>query len=143
MQLKIIKNEKEYDEALNRIDELMELNPDLGTKESDELEVLVLIVEKYEEINWNIATPDPIEAIKYRMEEMNLKQKDLVPYIGNKSKVSELLNRKISLSFFMIINLFESSHIALEILVKQIQIIKIVVYIIQISKSRTSYFNRF
>ena len=56
----------------------MELNPALGTKESDELEVLVLLVEKYEEINWNIATPaDPIEAIKYRMDEMNLKQKDL------------------------------------------------------------------
>ena len=104
MQLKIIKNEKEYDEALNRIDELMELNPDLGTTQSDELEILVLLVEKYEEINWNIATPDPIEAIKYRMEEMNLKQKDLVPYIGNKSKVSELLNRKISLSLSMIKN---------------------------------------
>ena len=60
MQLKIIKNEKEYDEALNRIDELMELNPALETKESDELEILVLLVEKYEEINWNISTPDPI-----------------------------------------------------------------------------------
>jgi HTH-type transcriptional regulator/antitoxin HigA len=65
MQLKIIKNEKEYDEALNRIDELMELNPELGNKESDELEILVLLVEKYEEINWNISTPDPIDAIKY------------------------------------------------------------------------------
>lgn len=64
----------------------MELHPTLGTKESDELEVLVLSVEKYEEINWYIATPDPIEAIKYRMDEMNLKQKDLVPYIGNKIK---------------------------------------------------------
>lgn len=67
MQLKIIKNEKEYDEALNRIDELMELNPELGTKENDELEILVLLVEKYEEINWNIATPDLIEAIKCRI----------------------------------------------------------------------------
>jgi HTH-type transcriptional regulator / antitoxin HigA len=121
MQLKIIKNEKEYDEALNRIDELMELNPDLGTKESDELEILVLLVEKYEEINWNIATPDPIEAIKYRMEEMNLKQKDLVPYIGNKSKVSELLNRKISLSLSMVRNLSEALHIPLEILVKPVK----------------------
>ena len=120
MQLKIIKNEKEYDEALNRIDELMELNPDLGTKESDELEILALLVEKYEEINWNIATPDPIEAIKYRMEEMNLKQKDLVPYIGNKSKVSELLNRKISLSLSMVRSLSEALHIPLEILVKPI-----------------------
>jgi len=73
MQLKIIKNEKEYDEALNKIDELMELNPALVTKESDELEILILLVEKYEEINWKIATPDPIEAIKYRIEEMNLR----------------------------------------------------------------------
>ena len=120
MQLKIIKNEKEYDEALNRIDALMELNPALGTNESDELEVLVLLVEIYEEINWNIATPDPIEAIKYRMDEMNLKQKDLVPYIGNKSKVSELLNRKISLSLSMVKNLSEALHIPLEILVKPI-----------------------
>ena len=88
----------------NRIDELMELNPEVGTQQSDELKNLVLLVEKYEEINWNISTPDPIEAIKYRMEEMNLKQKDLVPYIGNKSKVSELLNRKISLSLSMIKN---------------------------------------
>ena len=120
MQLKIIKNEIEYDEALNRIDALMELNPALGTKESDELEVLVLLVEKYEEINWNIATPDPIEAIKYRMDEMNLKQKDLVPYIGNKSKVSELLNRKISLSLTMVRNLSKALHIPVETLVKSI-----------------------
>ncbi len=120
MQLKIIKNEKEYDEALNRIDELMELNPAIETPQSDELEILVLLVEKYEEINWNIATPDPIEAIKYRMEEMNLKQKDLVPYIGNKSKVSELLNRKISLSLTMVRSLSEALHIPLEILVKPI-----------------------
>ena len=105
MQLKILKTEKDYDNALNRIDELMELNPKLGTPESDELEILVLLVEKYEELNWNIETPDPIEAIKYRMEEMNLKQKDLIPYIGNKSKVSELLNRKISLSLTMVRNL--------------------------------------
>jgi HTH-type transcriptional regulator/antitoxin HigA len=86
MQLKIIRNEKEYDKALNIIDELMELNSELGTAQSDELEILVLLVEKYEEINWNISTPDPIEAIKYRMEEMNLKQKDLVPILEIKVK---------------------------------------------------------
>ena len=120
MQLKILKTEKDYDKALNRIDELMELNPKLGTKESDELEILALLVEKYEELNWNIETPDPIEAIKYRMEEMNLKQKDLIPYVGNKSKVSELLNRKISLSLSMVKNLSEALHIPLEILVKPI-----------------------
>ena len=116
MQLKILKTEKDYDKALNRIDELMELNPKLGTLESDELEILALLVEKYEELNWNIETPDPIEAIKYRMEEMNLKQKDLIPYIGNKSKVSELLNRKISLSISMIRNLSQALHIPAETL---------------------------
>ena len=120
MQLKILKTEKDYDKALNRIDELMELNPKLGTKESDELEILALLVEKYEELNWNIETPDPIEAIKYRMEEMNLKQKDLIPYIGNKSKVSELLNRKISLSLTMVRNLSQALQIPVETLVKSL-----------------------
>ena len=120
MQLKILKTEKDYDKALNKIDELMELNPKLGTKESDELEILALLVEKYEELNWNIETPDPIEAIKYRMEEMNLKQKDLIPYVGNKSKVSELLNRKISLSLAMVRNLSQALHIPVETLIKSI-----------------------
>ncbi len=73
----------------------MEENPSLGTKKSNELQILVMLVEKYEEKHWAIDTPDPIEAIKYRMKELNLKQKDLVPYIGTKSKVSELLNKKI------------------------------------------------
>ena len=98
----------------------MELNPEVGTQQSDELKNLVLLVEKYEEINWNISTPDPIEAIKYRMEEMNLKQKDLIPYIGNKSKVSELLNRKISLSLTMVRNLSQALHIPVETLVKSL-----------------------
>ena len=120
MQLKILKTEKDYDKALKRIDELMKLNPKIGTKESDELEILALLVEKYEELNWNIEIPDPIEAIKYRMEEMNLKQKDLIPYIGNKSKVSELLNRKISLSLTMVRNLSKALHIPVETLVKSI-----------------------
>ena len=97
MILKPIKNEKDYDDALNRVDELMELNPDLGTKYSDELEVLAMLIEKYEEYEWAISEPDPIEAIKVRMEQMHLKQKDLIPYIGNKSKVSfKQKNRVVS-----------------------------------------------
>jgi HTH-type transcriptional regulator/antitoxin HigA len=67
--------------ALDRVDELMELNPELGTPQSDELEVLALLIEKYEEKAWTISEPDPIEAIKLRMEQMHLKQQDLVPYI--------------------------------------------------------------
>ena len=117
MTLKLIKNEKEYDKALNRVDTLMELNPTLGSKDSDELEVLVMLVERYEEENWAISEPDPVEAIKIRMEQMHLKQRDLVPYIGNASKVSEVLSRKINLSLSMITNLASALHIPLETLI--------------------------
>ena len=118
MLLKPIKNEKDYDYALIRVDELMELNPALGTKESDELEVIVMLIEKYEEKEWAISEPDPIEAIKIRMEQMHLKQKDLIPYIGNKSKVSEVLNRKIGLSLTMIANIAAGLHLPLESLIQ-------------------------
>lgn len=118
MRIKPIHNEKDYDNALDRVDVLMELNPALGTVESDELEVLALLVEKYEEKAWSISEPDPIEAIKVRMEQMHLKQKDLVPYIGNKSKVSEVLNRKVGLSLSMIYNLSQGLHLPLEVLIQ-------------------------
>ena len=118
MQLKPIKNEREYDLALNRVDELMDISPAIGTTQSDELEVLVMLVEKYEEKHWYIAEPDPIEAIKIRMEQMHLKQKDLVPYIGNKSKVSEVLNRKVALSLSMISKLATGLQLPLEALIQ-------------------------
>ena len=118
MNLKPIRNEEEYNEALERVDVLMELDPELGSKESDELEIWVMLIEKYEEEHWAIAPPDPIEAIKFRMEEMHLKQKDLVPYIGNKSKVSEVLNRKVGLSLNMIYNLAKELHLPLEVLIQ-------------------------
>jgi len=118
MKLKPIKNEQEYDVALNRVDELMDISPEIGTAQSDELEVLVMLIEKYEEKYWSIEEPDPIEAIKIRMEQMHLKQKDLVPYIGNKSKVSEVLNRKVSLSLSMISKLAIGLHLPLETLMQ-------------------------
>ena len=118
MRIKPIHNETDYDNALARVDELMELDPELNTAQSDELEVLVLLIEKYEEKVWAIEEPDPIEAIKVRMEQMHLKQKDLVPYIGNKSKVSEVLNRKVGLSLAMITGLAKGLHLPLEILVQ-------------------------
>jgi HTH-type transcriptional regulator/antitoxin HigA len=117
MNISPIRSETDYDKALARIDTLMDLDPEVGSLQGDELEILVMLVEKYEEKNWAIATPDPIEAIKYRMQEMGLKQKDLVPLIGSKSKVSELLNHKISLSLSMISNLSSTLHIPLEVLI--------------------------
>jgi len=119
--IKPIHNETDYDKALERVDELMALNPAMGTTQSDELEVLALLIEKYEEKAWAMSEPDPIEAIKVRMEQMHLKQKDLVPYIGNKSKVSEVLNRKVGLSLTMIYNLAKGLHLPLEVLVQPTQ----------------------
>jgi len=117
MKLKPIHDEQAYEKALEKVDVLMDLDPEIGTVESDELEILALLIERYEEQAWAIAEPDPIEAIKYRMEQMQLKQKDLIPYIGNKSKVSEVLNRKIGLSLNMIVNLSRGLHLPLETLV--------------------------
>jgi len=120
MHLSPIRTEADYEKVLERIDVLMELEPEIGSREGDELEILALLVEKYEEQHWQITAPDPIEAIKYRMEEMGLKQKDLVPIIGSKSKVSEVLNRKIGLSLSMISNLSSQLHIPLEVLVPKV-----------------------
>lgn len=120
MHLSPIRTEADYEKVLERIDVLMELEPEIGSREGDELEILALLVEKYEEHHWQIAPPDPIEAIKYRMEEMGLKQKDLVPIIGSKSKVSEVLNRKIGLSLSMISNISAQLHIPLEVLVPKV-----------------------
>ena len=119
MNLKPIKTEKEYDKALDRVDILMELDPKMSSEQSDELEILVMLIEKYEEKQWHIAEPDPIEAIKIRMEQMHLKQKDLIPYIGNKSKVSEVINGKIGLSLSMISKLSKGLHLPLEVLMPQ------------------------
>ncbi|MBU1667666.1 transcriptional regulator [bacterium] len=125
MSIRPIHNETDYDKALDRVDTLMELDPAMGTIESDELEVLVLLIEKYEEKAWAISEPDPIEAIKLRMEQMHLKQQDLVPYIGNKSKVSEVLNRKVGLSLNMIYNLAKGLHLPLEVLVQPVEKMKV------------------
>ena len=118
MTIKPIKNENDYDVALERVDALMEIDPELGTELSDELEILVMLIEKYEEKHWQIAEPEPVAAIKVRMEQMHLKQKDLIPYIGNKSKVSEVLNGKIGLSLSMISKLASGLHIPLEVLIQ-------------------------
>ena len=99
MNIKPIKTKKDYEKALKRIEKIWEAK--LGTKEGDELDILTTLIEKYEEVNYNILPPDPVEAIKFRMEQMNLKQKDLAKIIG-KNRISEILNRKRSLSLNMI-----------------------------------------
>ena len=118
MNLHLIKNEDDYDRALERVDELMEANPEPGTPLSDELEVLVLVIEKYEEAHWRIEEPDPIEAIKVRMEQRNLSRQDLEPFIGSKGKVSDVLNGNIGLSLAMIAKLSSGLDLSADLLIR-------------------------
>lgn len=115
MNLKLIKSEAAYLTALNRLDLLFDAND--GTKESDEAEILMLLIEDYESQYYPIAAPDPISAIKIRMEELDLKPKDLVGVIGQKSRVSEILNKKKKLTVDMIRRLEEALKIPASLLV--------------------------
>lgn len=116
MNIKPIKTEKDYQKALKRLEAIFDARP--GSKEGDELEVLGVLIEKYEDEHYSIDAPDPIEAIKFRMEQMGYKQKDLAEIIGYKGRVSEILNRKRKLSLEMIRNLHEKLNIPLESLVQ-------------------------
>jgi HTH-type transcriptional regulator/antitoxin HigA len=120
MRTKILKTEQEYDQACERIYELMHksenaLDPD--SPEGEEAELLSLLVEKYEQKNHLLGAPDPIEAIRFRMEQMNLKQVDIAPIFGGKTRVSEVLHGKRALSLKMIVLLNRYLGIPLESLV--------------------------
>jgi HTH-type transcriptional regulator/antitoxin HigA len=105
MKPKIIRTEADYEAALDRIDALMENDPEPVSEEGEELELLCLLVGRYEEEKYPMDLPDPISAIKFRMEQAGLKAKDLVPYIGSPGKVSEVLSGRRELSKAMIRNL--------------------------------------
>jgi HTH-type transcriptional regulator/antitoxin HigA len=114
--IKPIKNESDYDVALERIDQLMDASK--NTPEGDELEVLALLVEQYEASHYPIDLPDPIEAIRFRMEQFGLQDKDLVKYIGRSGRVSEILNYKRKLTLPMIRKLHTGLKIPTESLIK-------------------------
>ena len=90
--LSVLKSENEYENALQRLDEIFDVEP--GSDEDKEADLLVLLIEKYEEDNYPIPDPDPVEAIKFIMEQKSLKQKDLIGIIGDKATVSKVLKRK-------------------------------------------------
>jgi HTH-type transcriptional regulator/antitoxin HigA len=122
MNIRPIKTEKDHKEALERLELIFDASP--NTPEGDEAEILSLLIENYENQYYPIEAPDPIEAIKIRMEEMNMKQKDLVGVIGGKSRVSEILNKKKRLTVDMIRKLEEMLHISASILVNNYRLIK-------------------
>ena len=122
MELKPIRNDHDYKAALERLDIIFDAP--VNTPAGDEAEILSLIIEKYEDEYYPIEAPDPIEAIKIRMEEMNLRQQDLVGIIGGKSRVSEVLNRKKKLTVEMIRSLEQFLQISATVLVGNYQLVQ-------------------
>ena len=121
METRLIRTEKDYQKALERLEVIF--NAKRGTKEGDELELLSLLIENYEtETEGEYPDPDPVEAIKYRMEQMGLEQKDLVKILGLKSRASEILSRKRQLSLNIIRKLNEVLGIPAEILIKRYEL---------------------
>ena len=119
MKPKIIKTEAEYQAALRRIEAIFDARP--GTAKGDELELLLLLVETYEDKAYPIDPPDPIAALRFRMEQDGLKPKDLIPYIGSKSKVSEVLSGRRPLSLTMIRKLVTGLHLPAEVALQETQ----------------------
>lgn len=115
MNIKPIKTKKDHKQALKRLEEIFDARP--GTPDGDELEVLSILIEHYENKQFIIDHPDPIEAIKFRMEQMGYKSADLAHFIGYKSRVSEILHKKRKLTVEMISILSKELNIPVEILV--------------------------
>ena len=120
MNIKLIKTDTDYQEALKRLEIIFDTV--IGTPESDEADVLGLMIDDYEKKHYPIEAPDPIEAIKIRMEELQLKQIDLINEIGGKSRVSEILNRKRKLTVDMIRKLTKRLNLSPGLLINDYQL---------------------
>lgn len=117
MDIKPIKTEQDYQSAIKRLESIFDASA--NTAEGDELEVLGVLIDNYEKIHYPIDLPDPIEAIKFRMEQLDYTNKDLAQIIGLKSRVSEILNRKRKLSINMIRRLHDALQIPTDVLVQK------------------------
>jgi HTH-type transcriptional regulator/antitoxin HigA len=116
MEIKPIRSESDYQAALKQIELLFDAEP--GTSDGDRLEVLTTLVEAYEDSEYPIDAPDPVEAILYYMESRSLTRRDLEPYLGSRARVAEILNRKRSLSLAMIQKLYQGLGIPAEALIQ-------------------------
>lgn len=109
MTIKPIKTKKDYEAALKKIDALLNVKP--NTPNGDLLDILATLVESYEQKHFFIAPPDPIEAIKFRMEQLGIKQSDLIEALGGKNRVSEILNHKRELTAKMMRELYKKFNV--------------------------------
>ncbi len=123
MDIRPIHTEADYKAALKDISALMETDPELGTPQGDRLDILATLVQAYEARHVPMAAPDPVEAIKFRMEQSGLSVKDLEPLIGKSNRVYEVLNRKRPLTLAMIRRLHRSLGIPAEVLIAQSAVI--------------------
>ena len=114
--IKPLKTKKDYQAALNRLENIFDAKP--GSSQGDELEVLGILIDKYENEHFPIDFPDPIEAIKFRMEQMGYNQSDLAKVIGLKSRASEILNKKRKLTLEMVRQLHQSLGIPTDVLIQ-------------------------
>jgi len=115
MEIKVIKTKEDYAKSLKRLEEIF--HAPIDSNEGDEAELLSILIEKYEDEYYPIEAPDPIEAIKFRMEQMNMTKQELAEIIGYKSRVSEIFNRKRKLTLKMIRNLHDKMNIPYESLI--------------------------
>ena len=116
MTVRPIRTKKDYQNALNRLETIFDAKP--STIQGDELEVLGILIDKYEQEHYPIAYPDPIEAIKFRMEQLGYSQSDLANVVGLKSRASEILNKKRKLTLEMIRNLHDTLNIPTNVLIQ-------------------------
>jgi len=116
MNIRPIKTVEDYEKALERLEDVFDAKA--NSKEGDELEILSILIDSYENEHYQIDLPDPIEAIKFRMEQMGLSQNDLAEVIGLKSRASEILSRKRKLSLTMIRQLHETMNIPTDVLIQ-------------------------
>jgi len=119
MEIKAIRTESDYLAALREVSALIDLDPVMESPEGERLDVLGTLVQAYEAKHYPIDPPDPIEAIKFRMDQSGLTVKDLVPYIGPLNRVYEVLSYKRTLSLNMIRRLSEGLHIPAEVLIRE------------------------
>ena len=118
--IKVIKTEQDHADAMERLMALMDIDPAEGSDEDNELEVLSVLIEQYESVHFPMDKPDPIDAIKFRMDQQGLTQKDMKPFFGSASKVSEVLNKKRPLSLAMIRRLHDGLDIPADVLIQRI-----------------------
>ena len=114
--IKPIKTEQEYNQGMARLEKIFDAKK--GSREGDELEVMGILIEKYEEEHFPVGFPDPVEAIKFRMEQLGYNQTDLAKIMGLKSRTSEILNRKRKLTLDMVRLLDDQLHIPTDVLIQ-------------------------